>query len=86
MGEYREGLGSEFGGSGRHKDLATAWASHLKKMRRLTVVTRNVPWEPLEAAGIGKAETLDEVLRYSEGSHVIVLPDAPYTVGRIEAL
>jgi nickel-dependent lactate racemase len=83
VGEYREGLGSEFGGSGRHKDLATAWASHLKKMRRLTVVTGNVPWEPLEAAGIGKAETLEEVLRYSEGSHIMVLPDAPYTVGRI---
>jgi nickel-dependent lactate racemase len=85
LGEFREGLGSEFGGSGRHKDLATAWASHLKKMRRLTVVSPNVPYEPLAAAGITRVESAEEAIRecaaHYPNPHIIVMPDAPYTVG-----
>ncbi len=85
-GEFREGLGSEFG-SGRHKDLATAWSSHLKKMRRLTVLSPHVPKAELDQAGIDKAASAEEAMaRCCEGSstpHLIVLPDAPYTVGRV---
>ncbi len=86
LGEFREGLGSEFGG-GRHKDLATAWASHLKKMRLLTVVSPNVPRPELDKAGIAKAATAEEAIAQCAAGcgtlpHVIVLPDAPYTVGR----
>ncbi|HYM12550.1 MAG TPA: nickel-dependent lactate racemase [Bryobacterales bacterium] len=87
LGEFSEGLGAEYDGTGRHKSLATAWASHLKKMRRLTVVSPNVPAQPLEAAGIAKAATAEEALaRCAAGRatppHVVVMPDAPYTVGR----
>jgi nickel-dependent lactate racemase len=85
VGEFREGLGSEFGGSGRHKDLATAWSSHLQKMSRLTVVSENVPRTALQAAGIGSADSVEAALRYAMGTHVVVLPDAPYTVGRAAA-
>jgi len=81
VGEFREGMGSEFGG-GRHKNLATAWASHLKKMRLLTVVSPNVPPQELDQAGIGLAGTVEQAIRASGGRHVIVMPDAPYTVGR----
>lgn len=85
LGEFREGLGSEFG-SGRHKDLATAWASHLRRMRQLTVVSPHVPQEELDKAGIAKAATAEEAIaRCADGiarPHVVVLPDAPYTVGR----
>lgn len=86
LGEFREGLGSEFGGSGRHKDLATAWASHLKKMRRLTVVSPHVPDAPLEAAGIARSDSAEAAIAkcaadYSS-PHVIVMPHAPYTVGQ----
>jgi len=84
-GEFREGLGAEFGG-GRHKDLGTAWASHMRKMRRLTVVSPNVPAEALEKAGIGRADSAAEALevccRRFDRPHVIVMPQAPYTVGR----
>ena len=80
VGEFREGLGSEFG-SGRHKDLATAWASHLRKMKRLTVVSPNVPAAELEKAGIARAGSVEEAL--SGAGHVMVLPDAPYTVARV---
>lgn len=87
-GEFREGLGSEFGG-GRHKDLGTAWASHLRKMRRLTVVSPHVPRPALEAAGIAKAESVEEAIeacaRDFAAPRLIVLPDAPYTVGRASA-
>ncbi len=85
LGEFREGLGSEFGSGGRHKDLATAWASHLKKMRRLTVVSPNVPHEPLAAAGIARAQSAEEAIRRCAADyrnpHILVMPDAPYTVG-----
>ena len=85
LGEFGEGMGSEFGG-GRHKDLATAWASHLKKMRRLTVVSPHVPSPELDKACIAKADSAEEAIArcaadYS-APHLIVLPDAPYTVGR----
>lgn len=85
LGEFREGLGSEFGG-GRHKDLATAWASHLRRMRRLTVVSPHVPGEALDRAGIAKAESAEQAIArcaadYS-AAHVLVMPDAPYSVGR----
>lgn len=87
LGEFREGLGSEFG-SGRHKDLATAWASHLKKMRRLTVVSPNVPQQALESAGIRKAPSMEDAITQCAADyaapHVVVLPDAPYTVGRLQ--
>src|SRR5712692_246148 len=83
LGEFREGMGSEFGG-GRHKDLATAWASHLKKMRRLTVVSPHVPREALDAAGIAKADSVEEAVTRCAADvaapHLVVLPDAPYTV------
>jgi len=86
LGEFREGVGSEFGDNGRHKDLATAWASHLKKMRRLTVVSPNIPDGPLEAAGIAHAHSAEAAISRStaeyKSPHVIVLPNAPYTVGR----
>lgn len=82
VGEFREGLGSEFGG-GRHKDLATAWASHLRKMKRLTVVSPNVPQAELEKAGIGRAGSVDEAVAASGAGHVMVLPEAPYTVARV---
>ena len=86
LGEFREGLGSEFGGNGRHKDLATAWASHLRKMRRLTVVSPNVPKAPLEAAGISHTQSAEAAIAACAGDypspHVIVMPNAPYTVGR----
>jgi nickel-dependent lactate racemase len=85
VGEFREGLGSEFGGGGRHKDLATAWSSHLKRMSRLTVVSPNVPRAALDTAGIGSAESVEEALRCAAGAHVVVLPDAPYPVGRAAA-
>jgi nickel-dependent lactate racemase len=85
FGEFREGLGLEFGG-GRHKDLATAWASHLRKMRRLTVVSPNVPQQALEAAGIAKADSAEEAIAQCAAGytapHLLVMPDAPYTVGR----
>ena len=80
VGEFREGLGSEFG-SGRHKDLATAWASHLRRMKRLTVVSPNVPAAELAKAGIAQAGSVEEAL--SGAGHVMVLPDAPYTVARV---
>jgi len=80
VGEFREGLGSEFG-SGRHKDLATAWASHLRRMKRLTVVSPNVPAEELEKAGIARAGSVEEAL--SGAGHVVVMPEAPYTVARV---
>jgi len=82
MGEFREGLGSEFLGGGRHKDLGTAWASHLRKMGRLTVVSANVPREKLEEAGIRKADTLEDAIGSDDG-HMIIMPHAPYTVGRL---
>ena len=80
VGEFREGLGSEFG-SGRHQDLATAWASHLRRMKRLTVVSPNVPAAELAKAGIAQAGSVEEAL--SGAGHVVVLPDAPYTVARV---
>jgi nickel-dependent lactate racemase len=83
LGEFSEGLGSEFGGSGRHKDLATAWSSHLRKMGRLTVVSPHVSREALAAAGIAWAETVETAVNGASGGRVIVLPDAPYTVGRV---
>jgi len=82
VGEFREGLGSEFGG-GRHKDLGTAWTSHLRKMRRLTVVSPNVPEAELAKAGIARAGSVEEALGRCEARHVMVLPDAPYTVARV---
>ncbi len=81
-GEFREGLGSEFGGP-RHKDLGTAWESHLRRMRRLTVVSPNVPAGELEKAGIAAAGSIEEALGRSGARHVVVMPDAPYTVGRV---
>ena len=85
LGEFREGLGSEFGGA-RHKDLATAWSSHLKNMRRLTVVSPHVPPQELDKAGIASAQSAEEAIARCaadyKSPHLIVLPDAPYTVGR----
>jgi hypothetical protein len=55
-------------------------------MRRLTVVSPNVGRGALEEAGISKAETVEEALEKCAAAyarpHLIVLPDAPYTVGR----
>jgi nickel-dependent lactate racemase len=82
VGEFREGLGSEFGGE-RHQDLATAWASHLRRMRRLTVVSPNVPGTELEKAGIARQQSVEQALAASDPRHVVVLPDAPYTVARV---
>jgi nickel-dependent lactate racemase len=82
VGEFREGMGSEFGG-GRHQDLGSAWASHLRKMRRLRVVSPHVPPAELEKAGIAPAASVEEALKASGARHVMVLPDAPYTVARV---
>jgi hypothetical protein len=49
------------------------------------VVSPNVPYEPLAAAGITRVESAEEAIRecaaHYPNPHIIVMPDAPYTVG-----